>query len=228
MPKPGTALSKTDHLILESYNTTMDGLAAYYGEAFEIVLHDLIDLDHSIIKIINGFHSGRKEGAPITDLGLSVLEQIKKNNTPGSPAKYQGPFITYFSSSKYGKPVKSTTIVIFGEKKKPIGLLCINLYLDSPLTSLLQNFSPAVPAEYITENFINDSEELINRSLEKVKAGVLADSAVPVSQKNKEIVALLYYQGIFKLKDAVQTVSQDLGISKNTVYLHIRALEEKN
>jgi predicted transcriptional regulator YheO len=215
-------------MIIESYKTTMDGLAAYYGEAFEIVLHDLADLDHSIIKIVNGFHSGRKEGAPITDLGLSVLEQIKKNNGSENPAGSHGPFITYFSSSKYGKPVKSATIVIFGEKKKPIGLLCVNLYLDSPLSSLLQNFSPAAPAEHIAEHFINDSNELIARSLEKVTADVLADNGVPASQKNKEIVTLLYYQGIFKLKDAVQTVSRDLGISKNTVYLHIRALDEKN
>jgi predicted transcriptional regulator YheO len=118
--------------------------------------------------------------------------------------------------------------MIFGEKKKPIGLLCINLYLDSPLTSLLQSFSPASPAEYIAEHFISDSNELIARSLEKVKADVLGDEGIPVSQKNKEIITLLYYQGIFKLKDAVQTISRDLGISKNTVYLHIRALEEKN
>jgi predicted transcriptional regulator YheO len=213
-------------MVIESYKMTMDGMAAYFGEAFEIVLHDLADLDHSIIKIVNGFHSGRKAGAPITDLALSMLEQIRENNQ-GGPAEKRGPYITYFSSSKYGKPVKSTTIVIFGEKKKPIGLLCINLYLDSPLTSLLRNFSLAAPAEYIAENFISDSNELIARSMEKVKAEVLADDAVPASQKNKEIVTLLYYQGIFKLKDAVQTVSRDLGISKNTVYLHIRTLEEK-
>jgi predicted transcriptional regulator YheO len=56
----------------------------------------------------------------------------------------------------------------------------------------------------------------------------MADDGIPVSQKNKEIVTLLYHQGIFKLKDAVQNISHDLGISKNTVYLHIRALEEKN
>jgi predicted transcriptional regulator YheO len=227
MQSSGTSLSKADRLIIESYKTTMDGLAAYFGEAFEIVLHDLIDLDHSIIKIVNGFHSGRKEGAPITDFALSMLEQIKKNSPSGNPAEYSRPFISYLSSSKYGKPVRSTTIVIFGEKKKPIGLLCINLYLDSPLTSLLQNFSSASPTEYISEHFISDSNELIARSLEKTKAEVLADDSIPVSQKNKEIVTLLYYQGVFKLKDSVQVISRDLGISKNTVYLHIRALEEK-
>jgi predicted transcriptional regulator YheO len=227
MAKAKDALSKTDQLIIESYKTTMDGLAAYYGEAFEIVLHDLTDLDHSIIKIVNGFHSGRKEGAPITDFALSMLKQIQESNNGGSDAEKRS-HITYFSSSKYGKPVKSTTIVIFGEEETPIGLLCVNLYMDSPLTSLLQNFSPVAQAEYIAENFISDSNELIARSLDKAKTEVLADDAVPASQKNKEIVTLLYYQGIFKLKDAVQTVSRDLGISKNTVYLHIRTLEEKN
>jgi predicted transcriptional regulator YheO len=225
MAKPKDALSRADELIIESYKITMDGLAAYYGEAFEIVLHDLTDLDHSIIKIVNGFHSGRKEGAPITDLALSMLEQIQKNDIPEGSVAYRSPFITYFSSSRYGKPVKSATIVIFGEENKPIGLLCINLYMDSPLTSLLQNFSLATPAEYIAEHFISDSDELIIRSLEKVKAEVMSDDAVSVSQKNKKIVTLLYYQGIFKLKDAVQTIARDLGISKNTVYLHIRTLE---
>jgi predicted transcriptional regulator YheO len=225
MPSSGTSLSKADRLIIESYKTTMDGLGAYLGEAFEIVLHDLIDLDHSIIKIINGFHSGRGEGAPITDFALSMLEQIKKGNAAES--EYSHPFISYFSSSKYGKPVRSTTIVISGEHKKPIGLLCINLYLDSPLTSLLQNFSPASSMKYVAEHFISDSNELITRSLEKAKTEVLADGSIPASQKNKDIVARLYYQGIFKLKDSVQTISRDLGLSKNTVYLHIRALEEK-
>jgi predicted transcriptional regulator YheO len=213
-------LSAADRLIIDSYKTSMEGLAAYYGEAFEFVLHDLTDYDHSIIKIMNGFHSGRKEGSPITDLALSMLEQIRKNDA-------SKPFTSYTSKSKYGKPVRSTTIVIFGEGRKAIGLLCINLYLDSPLSALLHNFSMASQSDYVTENFSSDSGELVCRSLEKVKNDVEADSAVPQHLKNKEIVTLLYYQGIFKLKNAVQLISEDLGISKNTVYLHIRSLEEK-
>jgi predicted transcriptional regulator YheO len=79
----------------------------------------------------------------------------------------------------------------------------------------------------VSENFSSDSNELIARALEKVKAAVHADDRVPPSLKNKEIVVRLYHQGIFKLKNAVLTVSGDLGLSKNTVYLHIRSLEEK-
>jgi predicted transcriptional regulator YheO len=147
-----------------------------------------------------------------------MLEQIQENDA-------SKPFMSYTSKSKYGKPVRSTTILIFGEKRKIIGLLCINLYLDSPISSLLQNFSLVPQADYVTENFSSDSDELIIRSLEKVKSGVDADDLVPPHLKNKEIVTLLYHQGIFKLKNAVQDISKELGISKNTVYLHIRALE---
>jgi predicted transcriptional regulator YheO len=218
MGKQNEPLSAADQLIIDSYQTTMEGLAAYYGEAFEFVLHDLTDLDHSIIKIINGFHSDRREGAPITDFALSMLEQIDKNNS--------GPFITYFSKSKYGKPVKSTTIVIFGEQHKAIGLLCINLYLDSPLSALLEHFSMNQPSDFISENFINNSNELILRALEKIRNTVNDDDRIMVSQKNKEIITLLYHQGIFKLKDAVQIIASELNISKNTVYLHIRSMEK--
>jgi predicted transcriptional regulator YheO len=220
----GHRLSAADRLILNSYETSMEGLADYYGEAFEFVLHDLTDYDHSIVKIINGFHSGRKKGAPITDLALSMLEQIRKN---GNKPRGAQPFISYTSKGKYGKPVRSSTIVIFGEKKRAIGLLCVNLYLDSPLSSLLKNFSLVSPSDYVTENFSSDSDELILRALEKVRKAVEADSAVPANQKNKEIVTILYHQGIFKLKNAVEAISGDLGISRNTVYLHIRSLEGK-
>jgi predicted transcriptional regulator YheO len=231
MAKSKTLLSSADRLILDSYKNTIDGLAAYYGDAFEIVLHDLTDLDHSIIKIANGFHSGRKEGAPITDLALSMLEEIRKNNALGARTNHGDQefrsYNTYVSASKYGKPVRSTTMVIFGEKEKAIGLLCVNFYLDSPISSLLQNFSLVPPGQFMKENFTSESDELIAKVLEKVKSDVTADETIPVSQRNKEIVTLLYYQGIFKLKNAVQAISADLGISKNTVYMHIRALEEK-
>ena len=54
-----------------------------------------------------------------------------------------------------------------------------------------------------------------------------ADDRIPQYLKNKEIVTILFHQGIFKLKNAVQLISEALKISKNTVYLHIRGLEEK-
>ena len=55
----------------------------------------------------------------------------------------------------------------------------------------------------------------------------MADATVSNSLKNKEIVLRLNEKGIFKLKNAVVTVANLLGISKNTVYLHLRNIESQ-
>ena len=49
------------------------------GEGYELVLHSLESLDHSVIKIINGHYTGRSEGSPITDLALKMLGQLEQD-----------------------------------------------------------------------------------------------------------------------------------------------------
>jgi predicted transcriptional regulator YheO len=71
--------TEIDRLILESYKTLLDGLGDYLGYGYELVLHSLENLDSSVIKIINGYHTGRKEGAPITDLALCMLNKLERN-----------------------------------------------------------------------------------------------------------------------------------------------------
>ena len=44
------------------------------------------------------------------------------------------------------------------------------------------------------------------------------------SNKNKEIIRKLYDKGIFQIKDSVPKIADELNISKNTVYLHLRNL----
>ena len=77
-------LTEMDREILKSYQYMLDGLALYLGDSYEIVLHSLEDLSHSVIKIINGHYTKREVGAPITDLALSMLHDIQKSQTPHS------------------------------------------------------------------------------------------------------------------------------------------------
>ena len=49
-------LTRADQKILKSYIPTLQGLAAYLGSSYEIVLHSLEEYDHSVIGIINGEH----------------------------------------------------------------------------------------------------------------------------------------------------------------------------
>ena len=46
--KPYLALSDTDRKILESYRTMIPNLGEYLGEGYEIILHSLENLQHSV------------------------------------------------------------------------------------------------------------------------------------------------------------------------------------
>lgn len=208
-------LTKTDRAVLESYKILCDGLANYLGEGYEIALHGLENYDSSVIKIINGYYTGRKEGAPITDLALHMLEDIKRNKS----TKY----IAYYSKNKKSEPMHSTTIAICGEKGRIIGLLCINFYMNTPLSSIISSLTKGRECPGVgDENFADTPAQLIGDAIAEVKRIVMADTDIPIHDKNKEIVSRLYTKGFFNFKDSVGKCSDALGISKNTVYMHIR------
>ena len=221
--KPYIKLTKTEQLILNSYKKMILSLGEYLGDGYEIILHSLENLQHSVIENVNGHYSGRKNGAPITDLALSMLSQIKEE--PSQPA------VCYMNHSKRGVPLRSCTIPITGEGERIIGLICINFYTDIPLSSLLAKFYPEMPDSFTestsaTENFADNTDELIENVLYKIQHQVLNDITISVQNKNKEIITQLYQRGIFNIKDAVLKVASLLEISKNTVYLHLRNMEK--
>ncbi len=216
MDENSVILTKSDRIVLESYRAFCEGLANYLGDGYEIVLHSLENLDKSVIKIINGYYTGRKEGAPITDLALHMLENIREQGDAG--------YIAYFSRNKKNEPMRSTTITITGEQGRIIGLLCINFYLNTPVFRFLGNLfeSGGFPYAVKSETFVDAPEDLIREIVDAVRAEVMADASITAHNRNKEIVTRLAGKGIFKLKDSVVQCAELLGISRNTVYMHIR------
>lgn len=214
-------LSSAERAILDSYVSLLDGFAGYFGEGYEFVLHSLENLDRSVIKIVNGFHTGREVGAPVTDLALNMLAQIESQNGPTH--------ITYGSQTKRGEPLHSSTIAIKGEKGRIIGLLCMNFHLNTPLRQVFMNMFQAVSgaAAPVQENFAMNVGESVSEAVAAAKLSAEREGDLSTLLRNKRIITILFEQGVFKLKGSVPRVAQILGISRNTVYLHLRALQEK-
>ena len=213
-------LTPADRLVLEAYGNLLDGLAQYLGDGYEIVLHSLEDLERSVVKIVNGHHTGRTVGAPITDLALSMLARITQQE--GAPA------ISYFTQNRKGEPLKAATIAIQGENRRIIGLLCINFYLNTPFAQVLAAFTPPAAAPVrVIETFGENTAELVEEAVARTRLQVDTQAAIPVSMKNRQVVAILYRQCIFNIKNAVDLVAAAMGISKNTVYLHLRHIKEE-
>ena len=217
-------LTKTDREVLRSYETMLEGLSRYMGEGYEFVLHSLEDYSSSAVKVIHGLHTGRTEGAPLTDLALDLLEESEKQGKDSRG-------ITYFTKNKKGEPLRSTTIPVRGEKNRIIGFLCINFYLNTPFSEYIRNFIPATAGEADQsvsrqENFSASSVELLEDMVEQIQKEIIADREITSANRNKEIIQRLYQKGVYNMKDAVGRTAELLGISKNTVYMHLRNMEQ--
>ena len=213
-------LTNRDRVVLESHKHLVDGLSEYLGNGYEIVLHSLEDCDHAAIKVINGYHTGRSEGAPITDLAISMLTKIRNHGEKSANG------ITYFSKNRNGESLKSTTIPILGEKNRVIGLLCINFYLNTSFQSIVENYSLSAAASENYEQYSETSAEMIEKTVFRIRDEVFSNQEISLDNKHKEIVRTLSDQGIFNIKGSVQKVAKLLGISKNTVYLHLRHIKQ--
>ncbi len=212
-------LTDTDRKILASYKAMLPNLGEYLGEGYEIILHSLENLQHSVIENVNGHYSGRGNGSPITDYALSMLARLEHDKNHSS--------FCYMNRSKTGVPLRSSTIPILGEENRIIGLICINFYTNISLSQLIAKFLPdASPLKpeimEVHENFAENADELIENVLNETKQRILNDASISSQNKNKKIIEELYARGIFKIKDSVIKVAGLLGISKNTVYMHIR------
>lgn len=220
MEPPEIILTETDKQILQSYRGLVRGLEDYLGEGYEIVLHSLESMEHSVIAIANGHHTGRCEGSPITDLALFMLNSIQEQ------AQNSG-YISYFFRNRNGEPLRSSTIVIYGENNRAIGVLCINFYLNTPVYKVVNDLvnNPRDVQPVLPETFANNVEDLLQRIIEQVRAEVEENPQIHSSLKNKEIIRRCSAQGVFQIKSAVSSVAKILNISKNTVYMHLKSLD---
>lgn len=212
-------LTKTDKLILQSYANMIDGLSTYLGSAYEISLHSFEDYNHSVIKIMNGYHSGRSVGAPLTDLAINMLKRITDQGLAATQS-----YTSYNAITPTGEHLKSSTIPVIGEENRVIGMLCMNLYMDSPFSEILQSFTGVRSEPAKQEHFASDMSDTITKAVADARNQVLFNPNIPAVNKNKELIRILYEKGIFNIKDSVIHVASALGISRNTVYLHLRSI----
>ncbi|AGO17207.1 transcriptional regulator [Glaesserella parasuis] len=208
-------LSDEDHAILASYFPVVDGIAALIGEHCEIVLHSLEFLEHSAIYIVNGHNTDRKIGSPITDRALWSLHHMQTDSV-SKP---------YFTRAKGGVLMKSVTIAIRNGKQHVIGLICININLDVPVSQFLNSFIAPQETEG-SVNFASSVEDLVAQTIESTIVEIKNDRNISNSNKNRHIVTALFEKGIFDIKDAINQVADRLEISRHTVYLYIRQLKQ--
>ena len=207
---------------LKKYIPLVDFLAEVFGNDAEVVLQDVSDFNNSVISIRNNHISGRKLGAPATNL---VLKVMNGNFTDKN-------YVTnYRGVSATGKVVRSSTYFIKDDKEIVVGMLCINIDIDkyvqlkNHLDSILK--LPEEIFEKTTERFSVSAEGLASDSIETIleESGISPDR---MSQAEKiDVVNKLDKNGVFLVKGSICKVASILNVSNATIYRYLSKIRRE-
>jgi predicted transcriptional regulator YheO len=207
--------------VFEALKLVVKAIGKALGPNCEVVLHDMRQLEHSIIAIENGHITGRKVGDSSTNLGLEV---IRKPNE-------EGDIHNYMSRSKDGKILKSSSIYFRDAQGNAIGAICINFNItDFIMAANVLNEFIRTDKE-VEETFAGDINDVIESLIKDAVSKV--GKPVPFMQKEDKMKVLEYLddKGVFMVKRSMDRVAMYLDISKFTVYNYleeIRTLKENN
>ncbi len=208
---------------LQSFLPMVDFLSEVLGRDAEIVLHDVLDIDKSIVAIANSHISGRDVGSPATNLVLKILKDGKSDDRDFL-ANYRG-------LSASGKTLKSSSFFIRDDKRRVVGILCVNVdnekfvQFRSYLDSIIQMPEEA-DGEKTVERFSRTVENLSADSIENVigEAGIAPERMSP--EEKMDIVKRLSDEGVFLLKGSIGKVATRLKVSEATVYRYLNTVKK--
>jgi len=201
--------------LIESLKVVVDGIAGTFGPRCEVVLHDLRNLDRSIVKIVNGHVTGRSVGGSITDQGLKDLRKGTDDL-----------ILNYRSVSSQGRPLKSTTIVFRDGRGKPTAAICINLDITDILAfnDQIQHMFGAAEAGHEdkqSETFEKDVAATLDKMASKAIHGIGKQIQSLSKEERMDIVRDLDTQGFFLIKGAIKILASKLKLSKFTIYNYL-------
>jgi predicted transcriptional regulator YheO len=218
-------MNEIDNKQIKKFIPWVDALADTFGKNCEVVLHDLRNLDKSIVKIANGHITGREVGAPITDMGLRLFEESKRSRKDTA-------VIGYRTRTKEGRELKSTTLFIRNDEGETVGCLCINIDLTPYLSAknlidqLCQTAGhhDASGENGSPEKFLSDvdslMEQLIEKAVKKVNKPIVSLSKADKLQMMRD----LKKDGFFLIKGSVKKLSGELGASVPTIYKYLEEI----
>ncbi|WP_067099077.1 helix-turn-helix transcriptional regulator [Marinomonas atlantica] len=188
----------------------------------EFVIHDLVDLEHSIVFIGNGHISGRQEGDSATDLVLRVLkdkEYLKSDYTS-----------IYKSVSADGKVFNSSTFFIKDDTQL-LGLLCVNQDLtkyqelyDSVSSVLGLTSRPERASTPVNERLVPAVDSLPINVIDEVLHRKVVNVNHLTKEERLDVVRELDRKGVFILKGAISEVAKTLKVSDATMYRYLQSI----
>ena len=190
-------------------------ITSLLGKSCEVVVHDISDLEHSIVSV-QGDVTGRGPGGMMSDLGL---ERLRQGN--------ERPLLNYTTHTEKGKTLRSASIWLRDADGEICGAFCVNLDV-TPLL-LMRDFSLELAPEDartdLSEDHVTDLGEMIDTMIAECeyRIGTLAEKMN--KDQRIEVVRFLEERGAFQVRNSAVIVANRLGVTRKTIYNYLREIE---
>ena len=186
-----------------------EGLAATFGPACEVVLHDYRRGEQSVVAVA-GNVTDRRVGGALSEIGLSVLAK-------GDQAVND---LNYVTHAPNGRVIKSSTMPLRDGDGRLVGALCVNLDVTAlrQAGDLIAAMAGVVPPQLPATTFTDDFDEVVDAV---IRAEELARGK-PVDGLNRaerlDLLRVLDERGVFAVRHAASRVAARLGVSRSGLY----------
>lgn len=204
--------------IFQNLRQIADAVHALFGPNCEVVIHDLSDLQQSLV-YMKGDVTGRKVGSPATDLLVKLLQQNSKRGAHRH---------NYKSVTADGRCLKSATTIIKDNSGKAVAAFCINLdttqYFNA-IQALLPFIHDLETGIYPSKETFADSASDTIRTLfvQAVEEIGTQPAAMSIDEKTR-FIEKMKQNGVFQFKGAVEQVAELMDVTKCTVYNYLKKI----
>lgn len=196
----------------------LEGVTKLFHPYVEAVLHDLES--GNIAAIYNNL-SKRAPG------DRSAISKFVGDSIDEFPDVFE----PYYKTNWDGKKFKCVSMTIRDDSGEPIGLVCFNFdtsvfgHMSQSLSELLAVASKEAqnPIEQFTEDWQARVNECIGNYLKENHATL---KALTKDQK-REAVNRLYNHGLFNYRNAAGYISEQLNVSRATIYNYLKEEKEQ-
>jgi predicted transcriptional regulator YheO len=208
----------TLHPKLAAQLPALEGIAKLFHPYVEAVLHDL--QTGNIAAIYNNL-SKRAAG------DRSAISKFVGDSVDAFPDIFE----PYYKTNWDGKKFKCISVTIRDDNGKPVGLMCFNFDtsvfsgINQCLTELLSVATKSAqnPIEQFTESWQAHVNECVGNYL---KENHVTLKALNKEQK-REAVNRLYNHGLFNYRNAAAYISEQLSVSRATIYNYLKEEKEQ-
>jgi predicted transcriptional regulator YheO len=204
-----TRLSEENAVLFEQLKQIAHGLADTFAPFCEVVLHDLTHPKNAIVAIHNNL-SGRKVGAPATELGLARIRD------PGFPQV----LANYANAFADGRQAKSTSIGIKDTQGDYVAALCLNvdLTLFHNLQSVVGQFAGVDAQQALKESLNPAGADALRARIDLYAASRATTPRSLKTQERRNLLRELKEAGYLEVRRAAEIIAAHLGVSRATVY----------